>query len=73
VALLTGFMLGSLRKVWPWKADVLTRVDSHGDVVPLVQDNVLPAGIGGEELAALGLALLGLLVVFAIEAGARRR
>lgn len=67
VAVLTGFMLGSLRKVWPWKVDVLTRVDRHGELVPVVQDNVLPPTLGGEELAALGLALVGLGVVFAIE------
>ena len=73
VATLTGFMLGSLRKVWPWKVDVLTRVNRHGEVVPAVQDNVLPAGFGGEALAALGLALLGLGVVFALEALARSK
>jgi putative membrane protein len=72
VALLTGFMLGSLRKVWPWKLDLLTRVDRHGEVVPVVQANVLNAAFGGGELAALGLALLGLAAVFALEAGARR-
>jgi len=73
VAVLTGFMLGSLRKVWPWKVDLLTRVDRHGDIVPVVQNNVLPAGFGGAEAAALGLALLGLAIVFAIEAGARSK
>lgn len=72
VAVLTGFMLGSLRKVWPWKVDVLTRVDRHGQLVPVVQDNVLPAGFGGEVAAALGLAILGLALVFAIEILARR-
>jgi len=73
VSLLTGFMLGSLRKVWPWKVDVLTRVDRHGDLVPVVQNAVLPSSFGGPELAALGLALAGLAIVFLIEAAARRR
>ena len=35
LAVLTGFMLGSLNKVWPWKEVVQTYVDSHGEVKPL--------------------------------------
>ena len=30
VAVLTGFMLGSLRKVWPWKIDVASAGESAG-------------------------------------------
>lgn len=43
LALLGGFMLGSLNKVWPWKHTVETMLDRHGEAVPLVQKNVLPA------------------------------
>lgn len=42
MAVLTGFMLGSLNKVWPWKQTLSTRVNSHGEVVPVEQLNVLP-------------------------------
>ncbi|KXI29630.1 DUF368 domain-containing protein [Paraglaciecola hydrolytica] len=42
LALLGGFMLGSLNKVWPWKTTLESVVDRHGKVIPLVQDNVLP-------------------------------
>ena len=42
VALLMGFMVGSLNKVWPWKEVVETYVDSHGKVQPLVESNILP-------------------------------
>lgn len=73
VALLTGFMLGSLRKVWPWKIDVLTRVNRHGEVVPVVQHNVLPGSLDGELAAALALAALGFALVLAIETLARKR
>jgi len=72
IALMTGLMLGSLRKVWPWKLDLLTRVNSHGEIVPLVQQNVLPAAFGGDVWAALALAALGFGVVFALEMVARR-
>lgn len=42
LALLGGFMLGSLNKVWPWKYTTTYTINRHGDNVPLVQENVLP-------------------------------
>jgi putative membrane protein len=37
LAILTGFLLGSLNVLWPWKQVMETMVDRHGDIVPLVQ------------------------------------
>jgi putative membrane protein len=59
---LTGIMLGALRTVWPWKIVLTTRVDSEGQTVPLMMGNVLPIS-SGEVVAAVGLALVGALVV----------
>lgn len=42
VAVLMGFMVGSLNKVWPWKETAETYLDSHGVAQPLVQHNVAP-------------------------------
>lgn len=42
VAVLMGFMVGSLNKVWPWKEVVETYTDSHGKIMPLVESNVMP-------------------------------
>lgn len=42
VAVLMGFMVGSLNKVWPWKEVVETYTDSHGKIMPLVERNVAP-------------------------------
>ncbi len=67
VAGLTGLMVGSLRKVWPWKENLETLVDGHGRVIPLVQANVLPGQWSGEVLAALCLAASGFLVVFILD------
>ena len=33
VAVLMGFMVGSLNKVWPWKEVVETYTDSHGKIM----------------------------------------
>lgn len=42
LALLTGFLIGSLNKVWPWKETIATRINSHGEEVPLIQKNISP-------------------------------
>lgn len=42
VALLAGFMMGSLNKLWPWKETLEYRLDSHGNQVPFVDVNVMP-------------------------------
>lgn len=78
VALLIGFMIGSLRKVWPWKEVLATITGSHGEIIPTVERNILPAwtvnGAFNMEIAiALGLALLGLIIVLVIDAVANRK
>lgn len=73
IALLTGFMVGSLNKVWPWKQTLETYTDRHGEVKPLVQENVLPGAyetLTGQEsyLAyAIVLAVFGFLLVYLID------
>ncbi|MGL5786136.1 MAG: DUF368 domain-containing protein [Bacteroidales bacterium] len=42
IALLTGFMFGSLNKVWPWKEVVETYIDRHGVTKPLIEANIAP-------------------------------
>jgi putative membrane protein len=42
IAVLTGFLVGSLNKIWPWKENVSTRTNSHGEIVPFIQENVSP-------------------------------
>lgn len=73
VALLTGFMVGSLNKVWPWKQTLETYTDRHGEVKPLVQENVLPGTYetltGHDSYLFYGvlLALFGFLLVYLID------
>lgn len=42
IAVLAGFMIGSLNKVWPWKKTISTFIDRHGETKPLMQENILP-------------------------------
>ncbi|MFC1233519.1 DUF368 domain-containing protein [Vibrio sp. F74] len=39
---LTGLMIGTLPKIWPWKETISWRINSHGEQVPLVQENLSP-------------------------------
>lgn len=63
IAVLIGFMVGSLYKIWPWKEVLETRIDRHGEEVPLLEANVLPTFASTEFLIALLLCVVGFLVV----------
>jgi len=67
VATLTGLMIGSLRKVWPWKETLESTIDLHGQMTPLVQSNILPEQWNGEVLAALSLMVTGLFAVLLLD------
>lgn len=64
IAVLAGFMLGSLNKVWPWKETVETFIDSHGVVKPLVEKNILPDAYLWQGLM---LMVVGFLLVYVLE------
>ncbi|NJN15175.1 MAG: DUF368 domain-containing protein [Oscillochloris sp.] len=67
VAALVGFMAGSLRKIWPWKEVLETMVDRHGEIVPIRERNILPDFAGPEVWIALGLAIIGFLLLSFID------
>jgi putative membrane protein len=66
VSVLTGFMIGALRKVWPWK-EVLESAVIRGKMHVLRTQNVLPDGFNGEAALALGLCLAGVAAVIVLE------
>ncbi len=79
LALLTGFMIGALNKVWPWKETVSWRINSAGEQVPLHQVSVSPGvyeqltGQPSQIVAALAMAVVGLALVLVVEwVGARK-
>jgi len=72
LAVLTGFLLGSLNALWPWKVQIrelYTHSDGH---ITWLVENRWPEG-AGEIWPAVALALLGAVAVLAIDriAGAR--
>ncbi len=73
IGLLSGFMLGSINKLWPWKEVISYRLDSKGIQQPFITENVLPhryLEITGEESLILYAALaffFGVFLVLGIE------
>ncbi|XOV67195.1 MAG: DUF368 domain-containing protein [Fluviicola sp.] len=71
IALLTGFMIGSLWKVWPWKNEITSKVLAvHSDgKVDYATYNVLPNDFKGDDqlLYAILCALGGLLLIVILE------
>ncbi|MCO6173769.1 DUF368 domain-containing protein [Flavobacterium sp. NRK F10] len=69
LALLIGFMIGSLNKIWPWKEVLETRINSHGETVPFIEKSILPQYFNGDPkiIWAIVMALAGFLVIFGLE------
>ncbi|MBX2807231.1 MAG: DUF368 domain-containing protein [Cellvibrionaceae bacterium] len=78
LAFLTGFLLGALPLLWPWKQVVETAVDRHGEQIPLVQKNIWPAQFAEitQQPAWISGAVLclisGFLLVLLLESVGRR-
>lgn len=77
VAILSGFLLGSLNKIWPWKEVLESFVKHAGEpdetVVPLLEKNVWPAtyetltGEPSQWALALIMAAVGILLIAVLD------
>lgn len=68
IAVLVGFMIGSLNKIWPWK-ETLETIVVDGNMKPLVEKNILP--VPGDSTDHFWMALLlmaaGIATILLIE------
>lgn len=69
LAVLTGFIIGSLNKIWPWKETITWRTNSHGEQVPFNQQSVLPFNFDGDAqlLLAVILSFVGFALILGME------
>ncbi|WP_296381655.1 DUF368 domain-containing protein [Winogradskyella sp.] len=69
LAILTGFMIGSLNKIWPWKEILKTRINSEGEEVTLLDKSILPSSYDGNNqlLMALIFIVIGFAVILILE------
>ena len=74
IAILTGFLIGSLNKIWPWKETISTRINSHGETVPFIQENISPFNYAEENqlVFALLMAVVGLVLIIGLEKFAKK-
>lgn len=68
LAMLTGFIIGSLNKIWPWKETLTWRTNSHGEKVPFNQQSVSPFAFEDNQLLyAIVLATIGFALILLLE------
>lgn len=73
LALLSGFMLGSLNKVWPWKEVTVFRINSEGQQIPAFDRSIWPGeylsktGHDPQIFQAILFVALGILIVVFVE------
>lgn len=69
LAVLTGFMIGALNKVWPWKEVLSWRLNSDGDKVPFLEESILPSEFMGDPQVfwAITSMIIGFLSIFILE------
>lgn len=69
LAVLTGFIFGSLNKIWPWKKTLSWRLNSHDEKVPLLEKSISPFSFEGDHqlTIAIVLMLIGFLTIFILE------
>jgi putative membrane protein len=71
MCVLVGFMIGSMKKIWPWK-EILEQKVINGKVKVLKDAVSYPQSFGMEEIFAFGLMIFGVILVFSIEAKTKK-
>ncbi|CAI8294131.1 MAG: Uncharacterised protein [Polaribacter sp. SA4-10] len=69
LAVLTGFIIGSLNKIWPWKETLTWRTNSHGVKVPFNQQSVSPFSFDEDPqlMLAVAFSILGFVLILGME------
>lgn len=75
LVVLTGIMLGSLNKVWPWKKTVSTYLDSHKEIKPLLEQSISPFSFDGDAqlIGAIVMAIIGFALILFMEKWAEKK
>mgnify|MGYP000288612956 CR=1 FL=1 len=75
LAVLTGFMIGALNKIWPWKEVLQYRKNSHGEEIPFIERSILPGGYDADPkvMAAILCMIAGFTIIFLLEFVANKK
>jgi putative membrane protein len=66
LALLTGFILGSLKMIWPWK-EIVKSIIINGNEKVLSYNTILPSDYGQNTQVSMLLMIIGFLIVYSLE------
>jgi len=72
LALLTGFILGSLNIIWPWK-QITKSIKINDEVKIIAYNSNLPAEIDSNTLFAIILMIVGFLLVYLLENSSKNK
>lgn len=69
LAVLTGFMIGALNKIWPWKEVLSYRTNHNGESVPFLDKSILPSTYDGNPqiMYAILFMILGFALIYSLE------
>lgn len=69
LAILTGFMVGALNKIWPWKEVIQYRLNHAGEEVPFIEKSINPFHYKEDPqmLFAIGFVIVGFFTIFLLE------
>jgi putative membrane protein len=66
-------MLGSLRRIWPWKETLWIFSEGHGGEAAALQVNILPNSFNGEVIGAILSMSLGVLLILVMNMAVRSK
>ncbi len=78
ISLLTGFILGSVSILWPWKRTIYlldefgNKILKEGQAITLKYERILPQSFDLEFFFAIGFIIFGIISIWTIEAGAKK-
>jgi len=75
IAILTGFVFGSLAIIWPWKNAITdpNTLNRHGEEMIVGYERFVPATLDVDTMSALICILFGILCIWAVEKLAEKK
>ena len=67
MAVLIGLMIGSLRRIWPWKETVIAYINSYGEEAHALQTNILPSSFDRNLMLTLFFMIIGFALVLIMD------
>lgn len=69
IAILTGFVFGSLAIIWPWKDQITdpNTLNRHGQEMVIGYERYIPSTLNADTMSALICILLGIFCIWAVE------